>query len=470
MSPKARQLVTIIGAGLSGSLLAIMLARRGFPVRVYERRPDMRRQDVPAGRSINLALAERGIEALRRAHVLDLVKPLLIAMRGRMLHDDDGDLSLQPYGQTDDEVIYSISRRDLNRRLMNVAEREFGVTFRFGQRCRGADFEAGLLQMQDESDGRKYELPMAPVIAADGAGSAIRRSMVEARRSDASEDYLEHDYKELEIPADAGGRHRIEQHALHIWPRGGFMLIALPNLDGSFTVTLFLPRQGADSFASLRDDAALLDFFDATFADARELMPHLADDFFENPTGSMVTVRCAPWRVGGQALLLGDAAHAVVPFHGQGMNCAFEDCTVLAELLGDFGENWAELFAEFEARRKPNADAIADMALENYVEMRDSVRDARFRLQKEISFELERRHPKLFIPRYSMVMFHPEVPYAEAQRRGALQSEILEELSRGHNSLQEVDLERADELVRQRLADQRPLTCDRPPLAGALNQ
>ncbi len=449
--PKARQPVTIIGAGLSGSLLAILLARRGFGVRVYERRPDMRQKDIPAGRSINLALAERGIEALEAARVFDLIKPLLIAMRGRMLHDIEGELAFQPYGQAESEVIYSISRRDLNRRLMNVAERELGVAFYFGQRCRGADFDTGRLEMQDENDGRKYELPMAPVIAADGAGSVLRRAMVEAGRSTTIEDYLEHDYKELEIPADAGGRHRIDQHALHIWPRGGFMLIALPNLDGSFTVTLFLPRKGSDSFASLRDDAALADFFESTFPDARALLPDLADDFFNNPTGSMVTVRCAPWRVGGRALLLGDAAHAIVPFHGQGMNCAFEDCTVFDELLGEYGENWDELFAEFESRRKPDAEAIADMALENYIEMRDAVRNPRFQLQKQIAFELERRYPGIFIPRYSMVMFHPEIPYAEAERRGVVQAEILDVLSDAAGSIEDVDFTRADTLVRKRL-------------------
>ncbi|MGH8495142.1 MAG: FAD-dependent oxidoreductase, partial [Gammaproteobacteria bacterium] len=362
--PKARQIVTIIGAGLAGSLLAIMLARRGFGVRVYERRPDMRQKDIPAGRSINLALAERGIEALKAAGVFELIKPLLISMRGRMLHDPDGGLSFQPYGQAESEVIYSVSRRDLNRRLMNVAERDLGVAFYFGQRCTNADFDAGLLEMQDESAGRKYEMPMAPVIATDGAGSVVRRAMAEAGHCQSIEDYLEHDYKELEIPASEDGRHLIEPHALHIWPRGGFMLIALPNLDGSFTVTLFLPRKGSDSFTTLREDAALIDFFTSTFPDTRELMPDLADDFFNNPTGSMVTVRCAPWRVDDRVLLLGDAAHAIVPFHGQGMNCAFEDCTVLDELLGRYGEDWVEVFGEFEARRKPNAEAIADMALE----------------------------------------------------------------------------------------------------------
>lgn len=229
------------------------------------------------------------------------------------------------------------------------------------------------------------------------------------------------------------------------------MLIALPNLDGSFTVTLFLPRKGSDSFASLRDDAALADFFESTFPDARALLPDLADDFFNNPTGSMVTVRCAPWRVGGRALLLGDAAHAIVPFHGQGMNCAFEDCTVFDELLGEYGENWDELFAEFESRRKPDAEAIADMALENYIEMRDAVRNPRFQLQKQIAFELERRYPGIFIPRYSMVMFHPEIPYAEAERRGVVQAEILDVLSDAAGSIEDVDFTRADTLVRKRL-------------------
>jgi kynurenine 3-monooxygenase len=450
--PKARPVVSILGAGLAGSLLAVMLARRGFGVRVYERRPDMRKQDVPAGRSINLALAERGIRALEKARVFDLFKPLLIAMRGRMLHDGDGRLTLQPYGQHESEVIYSVSRRDLNRRLMTVAERELGVAFTFNQRCTGADFAAGKLRMHDEIDGRVYDLPMSPVIAADGAGSIVRQAMAEAGLCDSRESTLEHGYKELEIPAGAGGRHQLEQHALHIWPRGGFMLIALPNLDGSFTVTLFLPRSGPESFASLEDDAALHGFFAATFPDALALMPGLAEDFSRHPTGAMGTVRCAPWHVEGRALLLGDAAHAIVPFHGQGMNCAFEDCVVLDELILQHGDRWADLFGDFEARRKPDADAIADMALENYVEMRDAVRDPRFQLQKEIAFELERRHPGVFIPRYSMVMFHPEISYGEAQRRGAVQAGILETLSANASSSADVDFALADELVRRRIS------------------
>ncbi|HUO81750.1 MAG TPA: NAD(P)/FAD-dependent oxidoreductase [Gammaproteobacteria bacterium] len=450
--PKARPPVGILGAGLAGSLLAVMLARRGFGVRVYERRPDMRKQDAPAGRSINLALAERGIDALRKAGVFDLVKPLLIAMRGRMLHDGDGDQSLQPYGQRESEVIYSISRRDLNRRLMTVADRDLGVAFTFNQRCTGADFAAGKLHMHDETDGRVYDLPMSPVIAADGAGSSVRQAMAGAGLCESREETLEHSYKELEIPAGAGGRHQLEQHALHVWPRGGFMLIALPNLDGSFTVTLFLPRRGPESFASLADEAALRDFFARSFPDALALMPDLADDFFRNPTCAMGTVRCAPWAVEGRALLLGDAAHAIVPFHGQGMNCAFEDCAVLDELLREHGDRWTDLFADFESRRKPDTDAIAEMALENYVEMRDAVRDPRFQLEKEIAFELERRHPGVFIPRYSMVMFHPEITYAEAQRRGAVQAGILNELSANASSPADVDFALADELVRRRLS------------------
>jgi kynurenine 3-monooxygenase len=442
--------VTIIGAGPAGSLLGILLARRGFRPTLYERRHDMRRTDISAGRSINLALANRGIHALNRAGMLDAVRSLMIPMRGRMLHDLDGATSLQPYGKDETEVIYSISRGELNKRLMAEFERVSHDSIRFRQNCRGADLKRGTVTILDEETESTRELADSPVIAADGASSAVRESMVRAGVSQVSEDILSHQYKELSIAPGPDGRHQFDANALHIWPRGGFMLIALPNIDGSFTATLFLPAQGPESFASLTSPRSVRKFFARHFPDAVALIPDLEKDYFEHPTGSMVTVRTSPWHVGGGFLLIGDAAHAVVPFHGQGMNCAFEDCVALDDLL-DRCDAWEAAFEQFEVARKANADAIATMALENYVEMRDTVRHPKFQLQKALSLELERRFPRHFIPRYSMVMFHHEIPYSSALERGRLQQELLDLLSDGIESIYQVNWVMASKLVPSRL-------------------
>jgi kynurenine 3-monooxygenase len=442
--------LSVIGAGLAGSLFGIFLARRGFTPTLYERRPDMRRERISAGRSINLALADRGIHALARAGVIDAVRPLMIPMRGRMIHEVDGTTSLLPYGQDEREVIYSVSRGELNKILMAEFEERASTEVRFRHNCRGVNFARGIVRMLDEGSGELREIFASTLVATDGAGSAVRDAMVKAGAARATEDVLPHQYKELAIPASADGSHRMDPNALHIWPRGGFMLIALANIDGSFTVTLFLPAEGAESFAALRDAEAVRAFFARHFPDAFELIPDLAADFFSNPTGNMVTVHCSTWHAGGSALLLGDAAHAIVPFHGQGMNCAFEDCVEFDALL-DGHEDWGSLFAEFERRRKPNAEAIAEMALENYVEMRDSVRSPRFQLQKMLSLELERRFPDRFVPRYSMVMFHHEIDYAQAYERGKVQQAILDELTEHATDLGSVDMSRAHELVHDRL-------------------
>ncbi len=443
--------VVIIGAGLGGSLLAILLAQRGLEVDVYERRPDMHKVAIPAGRSINLALAERGIQPLRRAGVFPQVEKLLTPMRGRMLHAVDGDPTFQSYGQRENEVIHSVSRGGLNALLMDAAECHHDVRFHFNQRCIDADLNKAEATFRNEDDGSEQAVPMTPCIAADGAFSVVRRAMQAVPGFTATEDLLGHSYKELTLPPDTRGRHQIETNALHIWPRGGFMLIALPNLDGSFTVTLFLATEGAQSFASLNGPDSLQAFFQATFPDAYALIPDLERDFFANPTGSLMTVRCFPWHVGGMAALIGDAAHAVVPFHGQGMNCAFESCAELDECVQACGSDWQKVFQAYESRRKPNAEAIADMALENYVEMRDQVRDTDFVLKKEIAWELERRYPNRFIPRYSMVMFHHEIPYADAKRRGAIQSQILDQLAADCSALDEIDYEKAATLIESHL-------------------
>jgi len=441
--------VNVVGAGLAGALLALLLARRGLEVVLYERRPDPRQVRPERGRSINLALAARGMRALERAGMLESVRPLLIPMRGRMVHERGGRVALQPYGQREHEVIWSVGRADLNRVLIEAATRHGGVSVRFNQQCVGADVRQQRLTLCDGGSGPEYHMPLAPTIATDGAGSAVRASLAAAGLLRVREEWLDHDYKELTVPPAAAGS--LERHALHIWPRGGFMLIALPNTDGSFTATLFLARQGPQSFASLAAPQAVEEFFAREFADALPLLPDLPAQFAAHPQGQLGTVYAAPWHVGGEVLLLGDAAHAIVPFHGQGMNAAFEDCAELDELCAT-AQDFAQLFARFEQARRMNTAAIAQMALENYLEMRDAVLDAGFVRRKALAMALERRFPDRFIPRYSMVMFHPEIPYAEAQRRGALQEELLYELDRPGGADAAADSPRAAELIHERLA------------------
>ena len=449
--PEQAERIVIAGAGLAGALMALYLARRGFEVSVVEKRGDMRRESVAGGRSINLALANRGIAALEGAGIMDRVRPLLVEMRGRVLHDEDGELDFQPYGNKPEEVIHSVSRSELNKTLMDAAEETGRVAFQFHRAVTDVDFDGQQLALWDSSQERSEGIACDRLIAADGAGSPVRQAMAEHLSMDVDIQMLPHSYKELTIPAGSDGQWQMEPGGLHIWPRGGYMLIALPNLDGSFTVTLFLPDEGEPSFASLGESSERIRaFFEQEFPDATRLMPDLVAIFQENPIGQLGTVRCPRWRVEDFALLIGDAAHAIVPFHGQGMNCAFEDCLELDRCLEEFTGDWARAFAALEKRRRPNAEAIADMALENYVEMRDSVRDPGFRLRKEIGWKLEERHPDRFIPRYSMVMFH-HLPYAEAQRRGRIQAEILAELSQGIEQAEEVDFDQADALIRKHL-------------------
>ena len=436
------QPLSIVGAGLAGSLLALLLARRGFGVTLYDRGSDPRAAAPAGGRSINLALAARGIRALERAAVMRDVEPHLIAMRGRMVHDRSGQCALQLYGQKQEEVIYSVGRAALNVSLLQNAASHPQVRLKFGHTCLGANWAADTLTFRDLGSGLTYETRLTPTVATDGAGSAVRASLAAAHVISAREELLEHDYKELTLPA-RNQRHALAADALHIWPRGGFMLIALPNTDGSFTATLFLPHDGAASFAALATRARIEDFFAREFPDAAHLMPDLVEEFTRHPLGLLGTVHSAPWHVAGRVLLLGDAAHAIVPFHGQGMNAAFEDCVVFDELI-DAHDDWASHFAEFERRRRPNAEAIAQMSLENYVEMRDTVLDPTFRRHQDLALELERRFPDRFIPRYSMVMFHPEIPYAEALRRGSVQARIVAEIDR--------DATRAAALVHELLA------------------
>jgi kynurenine 3-monooxygenase len=448
MNRKA-ETISLIGAGLNGPLLALGLVRRGFSVEIYERRPDMRRFQLSAGRSINLALSTRGIHALDEAGLWNQMQKIVVLMRGRMMHSAASDLTFQPYGKNEVEVIHSISRAELNIALMNAAE-EQGVKIAFQQRCTGIDLTTGILQLRDEETGIENAISSGVVIGCDGSASAIRNEMLKVSRFNFSQDYLNYGYKELTIASGPNGKHVLETNALHIWPRGTFMLIALPNRDGTFACILFLPFEGPDSFATLTTHSALAEFFQAQFPDAIPLMPGLADNFFANPTGTMVTIKCAPWHVAGRVLLLGDSAHAIVPFFGQGINCGFEDCTCLLELIDQHGADWPRVFREFESARKINTDAIADLAVENFVEMRDRVADPRFLLRKKVELGLEGRYPQLFVPKYAMVTFH-RIPYAVASRRGQMQDVILTELCDGIERIEDLDWAKADSLIRGQL-------------------
>jgi kynurenine 3-monooxygenase len=437
--------ITLIGAGLNGPLLAILLMQRGFAVEIYERRPDMRRVRMSAGRSINLALSTRGIHALQQAGLWERMRNIIIPMKGRMMHSVAGALTFQPYGQNEAEVINSISRLELNIALINAAE-EQGATIHFNRRCTGYDWKTGAIRLRDEETGKETTLEAEVVIGCDGSASSIRAEMLRMNRFNFSQQYLDYGYKELTIPAGPKGEHVLETHALHIWPRGNHMLIALPNIDGTFACILFLPFEGADSFADLTTPAQVDQFFESRFPDAVPLMPQLAENYFANPTGAMVTIKCSPWHVEGKALLLGDAVHAIVPFFGQGLNCGFEDCSCLVELLDRDGADWPRIFAKFENERKVNTDAIADMAIENFTEMRDRVADSRFLFRKKVELALEQRYPQLFVPKYAMVTFH-RIPYSVALARGAVQDRMLAELCESIDRVEDLDWDKANRLI-----------------------
>ncbi len=448
MKPE-RDNIVVIGSGLTGPLLAISLAQRGFPVQLYERRPDMRRVRISAGRSINLALSTRGIHALREAGLWSEIANLLIPMRGRMMHSVSGELTFMPYGKDETEFINSVSRAELNIALMNAAEKA-GVGIHFNERCTGFDLRSSMVHLRNEDTGDEWAVDSDVVIGTDGAASAVRSEMLKLPRFNFSQQHLDYGYKELTIPAGKDGRQVFETHALHIWPRGTFMLIALPNIDGTFGCILFLPFAGNISFEALDTEAKVLSFFEGQFPDALRLMPNLVENYFENPTGAMVTVKCSPWHVNGKALLLGDAAHAIVPFFGQGMNCAFEDCTYFIELLDRYGPDWLALFSAFEKTRKADTDAIADLAIENFVEMRDRVADPRFLFRKKVELELEKKYPGRFVPKYAMVTFH-RTPYSIAAQRGAIQDDMLSELCDSAQRLEDIDWTKAEALVQQTL-------------------
>jgi len=419
--------VSIVGAGLIGSLLSVYMAKRGYKVDVYERRPDFRQKAFIGGRSINLALSDRGWRALKGVGLADQMAEIALPMYGRRVHDEAGNVNFQPYGK-EGQAIYSISRGMLNLKLVNATEPDPNVNYHFNLKCKKVDFEASTLFFEDEENKTIKEVKSDVIIGADGAFSAVRWQMQKSSRFNFSQHYLAYGYKELEIPANADGSHQLAKDALHIWPRKKFMLIALPNLDGSFTCTLFLAYDGAVSFQNLKTDAQINQFFETHFSDAKALMPNLIKDFNANPTGSLITIKCKPWH-NNKTVLMGDASHAIVPFYGQGMNSGFEDCTILNEVMELHNDNWEEIPTAFSESRKANADAISDLAMRNFVEMRDLVANDNFLLRKKIEKEITKHYPEKYMPLYSMVTFSQK-PYAEALAEGlkhdALFSNILQ--------------------------------------------
>ncbi len=416
----------IIGGGLVGSLWAVFLAKRGYAVDVYERRGDMRTSGYSGGRSINLAMSHRGWRAVEKAGILEELRAVAIPMYGRMMHSTSGALTFQPYGK-EGEAIYSVSRGGLNLELLRIADRFEQVRFYFHQKCIDVDAEQGIARFEDALTGEVNTAKADLIFGADGAFSAVRQSLQNRPRFSFSQDYLDYGYKELTIPPGPQG-HVMDANALHIWPRGNFMLIALPNIDGSFTCTLFMPYEGECSFDVLQRNEQVSAFFQEYFPDVIPLMPDLLEDFGKNPTSALATMRCNPWHFGTRVLLLGDAAHAIVPFFGQGMNAGFEDCTLLDEMLDAYEERWEEVIPRFGRERIPDANAIADLALQNFIEMRDLVADPGFLLRKRIAAALAERYPEEFIPMYSMVSFS-HVPYREALQAGKDQEYLLSRMA-----------------------------------------
>jgi kynurenine 3-monooxygenase len=404
--------------------MAVFLGRAGHRVTVYERRPDPRKGAAARGRSINLAISTRGLAALERVGLDKTLLDVAVPMRGRMVHALDGSLTFQPYGHESHHVINSVSRAGLNRLLVEAAEAMPNVEVRFGQRCSDVDLAHGLCAFVDAETGAVTSAAADLVVAGDGAYSEVRLALQKVDRSDYSQSYLPYGYKELTIPAGDGGAFRMEPGALHIWPRGGFMMIALPNVDGSYTCTCFWPFEGENSFAALGTRETVREYFPRVFPDAVPLMPTLEDDFLLNPVGSLVTVRCSPWHFKDKAVLLGDAAHAIVPFYGQGANAAFEDCIVLDECLREFGDDWLRALAVYESRRKEHADAVADLALANFVEMRDKTASKTFLFGKKVEKTLAKLLPGRFVPLYYMVSFS-RTPYADAVRRARAQWRVV---------------------------------------------
>lgn len=437
---------TIVGGGLVGSLLAAYLGKKGQQVDVYERRTDMRLDSAAAGKSINMACSTRGWKALDYIGVGDRVREAAIPMYGRMMHSPSGELTYQPYG-LEDQAIYSISRGGLNKILMSFAEEQENVNFHFNKKCIDVDLNKPSSSFEDNNSGDQIKVESDLIFGADGAFSAVRSTMQKQKHFDYSQTFISHDYKELSIPA-VNGDFCMDKNALHIWPRGSYMLIALPNPDGSFTCTLFLPYEGENSFEQLKSDEEIITFFKTTFPDALEKMPTLLEDFKANPTSPLVIVKCYPWAIEDKVSLIGDASHAIVPFYGQGMISGFEDVTVLNELIDNLGEDWNAILDAFQKFRKPNGDAIADLALKNFIEMRDLVGKGDFLVRKKLEKAIQKIYPEKFIPQYSMVSFS-NIPYTEAVRLGNEQDKVLDELMQIENIEELIDTEGLKNILTQ---------------------
>ncbi|MBO0933579.1 FAD-dependent oxidoreductase [Fibrella aquatilis] len=420
--------ITVLGAGPVGSLLAIMLARRGHQVALYDKRPDPRGATVDHGRTINLAISERGWQALGRVGLAHLVRHEAMPMFGRMVHDSSGQTHVQPYGK-EQQAIYSVSRNGLNNKLLCQAEAEPNVTLQFGQLCTQVDLKRPAIYFTDIHTQATSVVTPDLLIGADGALSAVRASLQRTGRFNYSQQFIDHGYKELTIPAGPDGKPVLAADALHVWPRGHFMFIALPNADGSFTGTLFFPFEGCPSFQSVQTREEVNAFFATTFPDAFALMPNLADEFLRSHASPLVTISCYPWSYQGKVLLIGDASHAILPFYGQGLNAGLEDCMVFDDTLNALGENWPAVFDSFQQARYPNAQAIADLALCNFIEMRDKVSDPRFVLQKKIEAHLHASYPTHWTPVYTMIAFST-APYADALNVGTRQEKIMTEIMR----------------------------------------
>lgn len=425
--------VTIVGAGLVGSLLSIYLSKRGYKVNVFERRADMRLETMSTGRSINLALSDRGWLGLEGVGIAEDIKKISIPMYGRFIHHKDGTNAYQPYGK-DNQAIYSVSRADINMKLMDLAEQQENVNIQFNKKCTLINRKDLAITFEDNFTKETSHTSADLLFGADGAFASSRLSIqLQSDRFEYNQHYIDCGYKELIIPAGKNGEFLLDKNALHIWPRGSFMMIALPNPDGNFTCTLFLPFEGEKSFSNLKTDKQVEDFFKSEFSDAFTLMPTLISDFKTNTTASLVTVKCAPWVFDNKIGLIGDAAHAIVPFYGQGMNCGFEDCVVLNELIEKHNDNWDIIFPEYEQLRKPDGDAIADLAIANFVEMRDKTADPKFILQKKIEAKFSQHYPDKWIPLYSMVTYSPHIRYSTALKEGQKQQKIMDEIMAFNN-------------------------------------
>jgi len=425
--------ITIIGAGLVGSLLSIYLAKRSHKVRIYERRGDMRNEAMSAGRSINLALSDRGLLALEKVGLADEIKNISIPMHGRHIHNLDGTKAFQRYGK-EGQYINSVSRGTLNMKLMDFAE-QHGVEIYFNHKCNSIDWKNNRITFElpdlpaGQAGSRLLTQDSELIFGSDGAFSAARlQHQLQHDKFDYQQYYIDCGYKELTIPPTASGDFAMEINALHIWPRKDYMLIALPNLDKTFTCTLFFPFEGEASFSNLTTEEKVKEFFQKTFPDAVPLMPDYVKEFFNNPTSSLVTVKCFPWIREDRFALIGDAAHAIVPFFGQGMNCGFEDCRILDELIEENGDDWKTILDQYQTLRKPDGDAIADLAINNFTEMREKTADPKFLLQKKIEARLHERYPDKWIPAYSQVTFSPHIRYSEALQRGQRQEAIMQEI------------------------------------------